>query len=522
MKNPIPFFSSAAAFSLLIRAALAVEPSPLFADHAVLQSGRPVPVWGTGAPGEKVTVCFKDISAEATTGPDGSWKAELPALKAGDKGELIFEGANKVTSTDVLVGDVWLCSGQSNMEWNLDRALDAEKELAVANYPEIRHFKVAHVSLDKPVKTLKGEWVVATPATAGKFSAVGYFFATYLQEKNKMPIGLLDVSWGGSPIETWLSAEALASRPELAIVTERWTKYLNDAYPQLRKDYDEKQVAWKQREKEAKAAGKPFTDKPLKAPDSPGTQKALSGGFNGVTNPVIPYALKGILWYQGEHNTVTNPTEYAGLLETLAADYRAKWNDPKLPFLYVQLANYRGSRSMPRHWAIVREQQQKAQIPPPSGLTTAVDIGNPESVHPLNKREVGRRLSLLAFEKVYGNPQGVSSGPVFKEMVVEGNRVRLKFETFGSPLVLRPPTVEGPSFEVSGADQKFQPATAVIDGSDVIVQSDQVAQPAQVRYLWFNTPAAVLFNQAGLPAFPFRTDHWPEPVSAKKPLDSAE
>jgi len=505
-------FIAVAAFGLLATSVFAVQPVPLFTDHAVLQSGKPVAIWGKGAPGEKVTVRFKEASAQATTGTDGNWSVELPALKSGDSGDLVFEGANTVTSKDILVGDVWLCAGQSNMEWLLSRSKDGDKEVAAADFPQIRHFKVKHFSLEKPTKQLEGQWMVCTPQNAGNFTAVGYFFATYIQAKLKQPIGLLDVSWGASPIETWLSDEALNSKPELAVIRERWSKYLTDEYPGMLKAF---QDATAEQKKNPPAPGATPPKIPRK-PDSPGTQKVPSGGFNGVMNPVIPYTLKGILWYQGEHNTMTYPGEYASLLETLIADLRAKWHDPELPFIFEQLANYHGSNSMPTNWAVVREQQEKVLEIPHTGMGVGIDIWLPnETVHPLNKREIGRRLSLVGLDKVYGVPT-LSTGPVFKGQTIEGNKVRLKFDTAGSKLVLKAPTVPGPSFEVAGKDQKLHPAEAILDGPDIIVQSKDVAEPLTVRYLWVNAPAAILYNEAGLPAPPFRTDTWQEPPPGKK------
>ena len=484
--------------------ARAAEPSPLFTDHAVLQGGKPVPVWGKGKPGEKVIVRFGSVSAEATAGPDGRWKAQLPALKYGDAGELVFEGENRVVSHDVVVGDVWLCSGQSNMEWLLSRTKDAEKDVAAANFPWIRHFKVKHFSLEKPTKELEGQWMVCDPQNAGNFTAVGYFFATYIQEKQKQPIGLLDVAWGASPIETWLSAEVLV-QPGFEVIPRRWNKYITEEYPVLKKAFDEAT---------ANAKNNPPGARLPRKPDSAGTQKVPSGGFNGVMSPVIPYTLKGILWYQGEHNTSTYPQEYASRLEALITDLRTKWNDPSLPFLFVQLANYRGDRKRPTNWPVVREQQQKVLEVPGTGMAVAIDNWLPnETVHPLNKREIGRRLSLVALDKVYGVPT-LHAGPAFRSQTIEGNKIRLKFDTFGSPLVLKAATVPGLSFEIAGGDNKLHPADAVLAGQDILLSSKDVPEPLTVRYLYTNAPAAILYNEAGLPAAPFRTDNLPEP-----PLD---
>ena len=490
--------------------------APLFTDHAVLQQGKPVPVWGRAAPNEKVTVAFRDQVVAATAGADGRWMVYLDALKPGAPAELVVSGQNTIRLQDVLVGEVWVCSGQSNMEFrvwgppgDVYRANHADEEVAAANFPLIREFKVDRAVAAQPAGTARGAWVVCSPATAGAFSAVGYFFARDLFERLGVPVGIITAAYGGTSIESWMSDYALKSNPGFAVVDQRWAEALV-GWPEKLAAYH---VAVARQEKEdaaEKAAGpakyaaylkaRPWIPPPA-SPESPDAPRSL---FNGMINPLLPWALRGVLWYQGEGNT-GRPVEYRALFEAMIRAWRAHWGQGDLPFYWVQLANYDGGDGRGTGWARLREAQAQALALPQTGMAVAIDIGEPDNIHPRNKQEVGRRLALIARHHLY-NISGDWTGPTFASAGREGAAMRVRFDHADGGLVAhaRPPD----SFQIAGADHRFVPATARIDRDSVIVSAPAVTAPVAVRYAWTNAPDANLFNGAGLPAAPFRTDDW--------------
>jgi sialate O-acetylesterase len=456
---------------LVLTAAAAPVPAGLFQDHAVLQRDKPVPVWGRADPGEHVVVSFAGQTVGATTGDDGRWIIVLAPLAASAAGaDLTITGKATVTLHDILVGEVWLCAGQSNMEFTVDnhnavyRVENAAAEVAAANFPGIRQFKVGRRAAAAPTDLLAGDWRPCTPATAGQFTAVGYFFARDLHTRLGVPVGLINCTWADTPLEAWLSPAALA------------------AFPGFRN-------------------GHPVPGAPPGRED-PWVPAAL---FNGMVHPVIPAAIRGILWYQGESN-VGRAAAYAEQFPALITAWRSHFGQGDLPFLWVQLANFAaGSSPAGGQWAALREAQAKALALPATGQAVAIDIGEPHNIQPRNKQEVGRRLALIAKAQVYGIPVE-ASGPVFDGAVPEGRALRVHFLDAGEGLTAAGKPLQ--ALEVAGADRVFHPAKALIQGDSILVSSPLVPQPVAVRYAWSNAPEANLFSGTGLPAAPFRSDSW--------------
>ena len=479
--------------------------APLFRDGAVLQRDKPVPVWGTADAGEKVTVAFGGQSVSTTTGADGRWIVTLDALPAqATPAELVVTGKNTVAVRDVVVGEVWLLSGQSNMEWSVARSMNAKEEIAAANNPLIRHFKVARNVATEPQTQAGGTWNATTPETVGGFSAVGYYFARDLQRRVDVPIGLINSSWGGTPIEAWMSPLALASNPAFAVVNERWAATLA-SYPQRKTAHDEAVAKWEADRAAAQAAKQPFTRNRPGDPAGPGHPSTPTSLFNGMINPLVPYALRGALWYQGESNA-PRAAEYHALFAAMITHWRKHFGQGDFPFLWVQLANFKvNNDATGQTWAYLREAQTETLSLPATGQAVIIDIGDPNDIHPTNKQEVGRRLSLIARHQVYQQP-GDHSGPVFERAAREGATLRVYFKYADNGLTAADKPLQ--AFELAGPDRKFYPAKAVIERNTVVVSAPEVTEPVALRYAWSNDPGANLFNGAGLPAAPFRTDTW--------------
>jgi len=442
-------------------AGAAVRLPAVFGDNMVVQRGAPVKVWGWADKGEEVTVSLAGQTAKARAGDDGRWQVALEKLDAGQPLEMTVQGAsgNPLTLKNLVVGEVWVCSGQSNMEMGITACLNAKEEVAAAEYPQIRLFKVLRVKAASPADDVKGEWTPCTPKSIvkggwGGFSAAAYFFGRALHKELNVPIGLIDASWGGTPAQFWTSRKALEASPTL---------------------------------------------KSLAAGES-------SCLYNGMIAPLVPFAIRGAIWYQGESN-LSQAFLYRTLLPAMIADWRAAWGQGDFPFGVVQLAPFRYNGQNPANFAELCEAQwMTAQSTPNVGLAVTLDIGNFADIHPKNKQEVGRRLALWALAKVYGRDI-VYSGPSYKSMAVEGGKIRLHFDHVGGGLV----AADGKplrEFTIAGADQKFVPAEASINGDSVVVHAAEVAEPVAVRYAWRDTPEANLANREGLPASPFRTDRW--------------
>ncbi len=365
--------------------------APLFTDHAVLQCDKPLPVWGRAEPGEHVTVEFKGQAVGATTGNDGRWIVYLePVPASAEPAELVVTGKNTLKVADLLVGEVWLVGGQSNMEWDVAHANNAAKEVAEANFPLLRHIKVEHaIADDGPHDTAKTSgWQAATPATAGTFSAIGFFFGRDLVRKLSVPVGIVNCTWGGTPIEAWMSGAALQGTAAWATVKVRWQKDLAESV-ERKANWPREYEAWKQAEEHAKAT-KTKNVTPYPRPNrGPGSPYAINVLFNGMMAPLQPYALRGFLWYQGESNWA-QPGEYADLFPAMIRAWRAGFGLGDAPFYFVQLAAYsQGDDPTHRGWAYLREAQTRALALPAVAMVTAIDIGDPKDIHPRNKQEVG-------------------------------------------------------------------------------------------------------------------------------------
>lgn len=604
----------------------------IFSDNMVLQQGKPVPIWGWAAPGDSVHVVFRGKQYGATADGLGKWQLRIDPSPAGGPYELTVRcGTSLRRFVNVLVGEVWLAAGQSNMNFRMSNVLNAAAEISAADFPEIREFATPNRVSRVPLEDLAdGSWRVCSPQDVGDFSAVAYYFARALYLDRKVPVGIIHTSWSGTICESWISAEALHAIPEFRNRVEREVYDNRDDWQRLqsvadsvgrvrerlfqepgpgleagahRPDFDDTawqsvsypvspaamglpgyRLLWLRKEVELSCdaarrdlslcLGKVMTgsivyfngreigrhrwdgiyeyaipaglakpgrnviavkllsewgngrlgdarsDPSLSSRDgevcislrgawrcnavleprlpvAKGLSNNLSCMYNTKIAPLEPYALRGFLWYQGEGNS-GRPDEYGRLQPALISDWRARFGQGRLPFLFVQLPNIaRG------HWAEFRQVQSESLAVPGVGMAVAIDVGDPYDIHPVNKRPVGERLYLRARELVYGDRNGVFQGPCPDSVWVERREVRLRFRSVGAGLVSR----DGEplrAFEVAGADSCFHPATARIEGRQVVVRCEEVAEPRCVRYAWSSDPAVNLYNREGLPAGPFR------------------
>jgi sialate O-acetylesterase len=479
-----------------------VRLNPLFTEGMVLQRGLRVPIWGTASNGEKVTVRFRRQEVSATP-ENGKWMVHLEKLEPGGPFELTVEGKNKLTFKNVLVGDVWICSGQSNMEMSVRSSADFEKNVNQSTSARLRLFTVAKNPSVVPQDRLAGSWMECNPNTVGNFSAVAYFFGRDLEKALNIPIGLIHTSWGGTPAESWTSREALLAEPSLKYLVDNTEKSLRD-YPEKIDQYI--QDLQKYKAKVADALAK-HHDVP-QVPQLNNAGKNAWGAdslFNGMIHPLVPYGIAGAIWYQGESNA-GRAFEYRTLLATMIKDWRKAWGQGDFPFLIVQLAPFQRIKQEPGEsdWAELREAQLLMTKKLPNvGIAVITDVGHETDIHPVWKEPVGARLALAA--RALGNGEKIIySGPVYKEMKVENNRIVLSFEHGGGGLVAKDGPLVG--FTIAGEDHVFHKANAEIQGDKVVVWSSQVQAPVAVRFGWAAFPVVNLFNKEGLPATPFRTD----------------
>ncbi|QDU62498.1 hypothetical protein Pan216_33650 [Planctomycetes bacterium Pan216] len=504
-KSKLPALALVAVALLSQSAALADIKTPaIISDRMVLEQGRPVTIWGTADEGETVTVSFQgqEKAAKAT---GGRWTVTLDPLVAGGPETMTIKGKNKLVIRDVLVGTVWVCSGQSNMEWPLRSTEGAETAISKANNPNLRYFKVKRTALDAPADDVEGEWVNATPENAPGFSAVGYYFGHDLQRALGIPVGLIEASWGGTPAEAWVSKEAIDARHR--DIASAYAKAL-EAYPKAKARYDKAYEQWKKdvaaREKDPKL---PMPRKPY-LPMGPENPRRPSALYNGMIAPLIPYTIQGVIWYQGESNA-GRAFEYKKLFPNLINDWRTQWKQGDFPFLFVQLAPFQKKSSKPTEsgWAELREAQRLTSIKVPNtAMAVTTDVGDENDVHPRMKQPVGSRLALAARKLAYGE-KIPHTGPTFKSVEIRGDTATITFENTAGGLVAKDGPLKG--FSVAGADRVFHNADAKIVGDSVEVSSKEVPHPTAVRYGWASYPDVNLWNKAGLPASPFRTDDFP-------------
>ncbi|MEO7414964.1 MAG: sialate O-acetylesterase [Opitutaceae bacterium] len=485
---------------LLISVALAdVKLASPFTDHMVLQREMPVPVWGWADAGEKVTVRFAGQNASATAGADGTWRVDLAALSTSAESRyFVVTGKNTITLNDVLVGEVWLGSGQSNMDFSVSKKvksfaglINEEAEIAAANHPQIRMFVGQAQKAFTPQPAVGGQWLVCSPETVPGFSAVGYLFARELQKELKVPVGIMVESFGASCAHAWIRREAMLENPAFKAVLDKFDEQVKAHVPMTAAG----QAQQKEAAAKAKAAGQRA---PAGRRDPVQDQHNPTVMFNGMIAPIVPYAIRGVLWYQGE--SITAPKElFPRWNDLLVTDWRKLWGR-ELPFYAVQLAALDNSSNSPQ----VREWQTEILKLPNTGLAITIDIGDPKDVHPHHKAPLGDRLARLALANTYGRKMEFS-GPRVEDTTLERGAVRIEFSHCEGGLVAKDGELK--TFEVAGPDGKYFPANAKIEGKTLLLRSPEVPAPIAARYAWSNYPeGANLSNSSGLPAAPFRTD----------------
>jgi sialate O-acetylesterase len=477
-----------------------VKPNQLFSDHAVLQSGMPVPVWGTADPGEKVTVTLGKRRQSTTASADGRWMVKLGKLTPGGPFVMNITGKNTVTINDVLVGEDWVGSGQSNMAFTVSVKAasfagmqDEDKEIAAANYPQLRIFMATTRKSYEPQSDIQGEWKIATPENAPAFSAVAYLFGRNLNQALKQPVGMVVVAFGASTAESWISRPVVSVDPEMKPMLTHFDDLYNFYRTHPGATTDQAPPA------PQTINSRPGKPGPLRDPVQDQHQPTVL--YNGMLHPIIPFAMRGVIWYQGESivGGKAGVALYPHVMETLVKSWRAEWGEGDFPFYCVQLPPLKNTSNNP----MVREGQARLLALPNTGMAVTLDVGDPANVHPKNKEPVGDRLSRIALANVYGMKVEFS-GPVYKSARAEGSNIVVSF-THADGLAGK----DGPLqwFQVAGADGKYVDAIATVQDTTVVVHSDQVSAPVFVRYAWDNYPqGANLMNGAGLPAAPFRTD----------------
>lgn len=487
-------------------AAAKVKPHALFSDGAVLQQGMEIPVWGTADAGEAIVV--KLAGQERTTSAkDGKWMVKFDKLTAGGPHELAIECPHeKVTIKDVHIGEVWIASGQSNMQWPMSASADPEKNIAGANNPRLRLFTVPRLATDQPQTEVDARWAVCTPESVKDFSAVAYYFGRHLQHELGVAVGMINTSYGGTPAEAWTSRQKMLSLDLLKPLVDQ-DDALIAAFPEAQKKYKEELAKWEQAVKEAEAAMQTKPTKP-QPPVGPGNPHRPNGLYNAMINPLVPYAFRGAIWYQGESNA-GRAWQYRTLLPAMILSWREAWGQGEFPFYIVQLAPFMQIVDQPGDsaWAELREAQLLTSLHvAESGLAVITDVGDEKDIHPKQKEPVGVRLALWALAKEYGK-QLVYSGPLYQNQKIDDGKIVLSFAHVGDGLEARDGDLRG--FAICGADGKFVNADAKIVDNTVVVTSPAVKQPTAVRYGWANYPLGNLWNKSGLPASPFRTDDFP-------------
>lgn len=533
----------------------------IFGDHMVLQCAMPVPIWGTASPGSRVTVNIAGQTVLTYADSDGYWMLRLAPLQVSSAPQSMTvvetDGAGKHLSSlevhDVLVGEVWLAGGQSNMAYSLNAMEGSDAFLSAADNSQLRLFNVAHATAAEPIGLHPGQkpgdvaasWHASDAHSAASFSAVGYLFAAELQKALHCPIGIISSNWGGTPIKTWMSLDAFSASPQLAPFVDEYQKAFEIhqqvlAHPDMESDYQAAEKLWRQqvgdpydaamkRWFQAQATGadpgprptperpEPQNPDPTGMPNSETRPQTPSISWNAMFAPLIPYALRGVLWYQGEAN-VSQYHEYGLQLRTMVESWRGKWAEPDLEFLCVQLPGF-GVNEEKSNLAHLREQQASVLRLPHTGLAITWDVGDPGNVHPASKVDVAHRLALLARGEVYKEPVE-DSGPTMHSVDLSGSEVHISFDHVASGLIISQapwaahdaqtiPTDELLGFKIAGTDGVFHSANATIEGDAVVVRSPDVPAPRYVRFAWDNTPRANLYNSAHLPAAPFRTDSEP-------------
>lgn len=473
----------------------------IISDHMILQQNAKVALWGWASPGEVVTVTnsWNKKAVKATADASGKWLTYIYTTKAGGPFTLTFTGNNTITVNDVLLGEVWLASGQSNMEFFIVKT-SSSSYTGVTNYnevikdaehPDIRTIDVPNKVADEPQTDFKGVWKPCTTKTIDTFSAVAYFFAREINKATGYPVGIINATWGGTPAESWTRKEVLQSDTNFVPILERYQKAL-EVFPQENEKYKQAVEKWKADTSKSKGAAP-------RGPMGPTHNHSPAKLYNGMIAPVVPYTLKGAIWYQGESNA-ERAFQYRRLFPAMIKNWRDDFKNAKLPFYFVQISPHRSQN------AEIRDAQLYTyRTVANTGMAVTTDNGDSLDIHPRNKELVGKRLSLWALRNEYGKKDIVVSGPLYKSMKVEGNKIRISFD-FDKGLTAKDGELQ--EFTIAGDDQIFVPAQAKIEGNTIVVWSDAVQDPKAVRFAWRNIPKPNLYNAAVLPASPFRTDSW--------------
>lgn len=492
-----------------------VELPDVIAGSMVLQQGRPIPIWGRAEPGEAVTVTFAGQKRTVVTGADRTWRVELGKLGASTEPRtMVIAGKNKVELSDVLVGEVWLVSGQSNMQWRLPESENGEAATAAANHPKIRLFNVSREVAFKKKQGKLGEWLACAPESVKEFSAAGYYFGVELEKALKVPIGLINSSYGGSQAEAWTPVEYLNASADLKPTVER-TKIWDEERPRVREQYAEAIRKWREADTTRAAGARPSPSPSV--PDALRDYRVASSIYNGMIEPLMPFAIRGAVWYQGESNE-SRAEQYGILLPVMIRSWRERWGQGDLPFGIIQLPNYRQPKPQPEEsaWSFVREAQRRTALyTRNAGLIVTIDIGVANDIHPRNKLDVGKRMSVWALGEVYGHR--VLGPPMVVRADVKDGKVVLTFDNAGSGLKIKSGE-KLEEFSLAGDDKKWHWAEARIVGRNKVeVFSPGVSDPKAVRYAFNSNPRNPnLTNDSGLPASPFRTDDWPDPTAGKR------
>ncbi|MEX2578088.1 MAG: sialate O-acetylesterase [Verrucomicrobiales bacterium] len=484
----------------------------IIGDHMVLQRDLANPIWGWAVPDADVTVSIADQEHQAKADKDGKWRVELTPM-AGSHHALrmtVASNGETLVLSNIVVGEVWVCSGQSNMQWPVNQSNDPDLEKATADYPNIRLVTVPQVGTQELQDDFEGQWEICTPNTVGDFSAIGYFFGRQLNQALGVPIGLIDNAWGGSAAEAWVKRDILEKDGRFDDYLDSWKKN-EETF-----DYEEALAAWEKAAAEAKEAGKPAPRRPrniLAGQHRPGNLWA------GVLNPIIGFGIRGTIWYQGESNAA-RAYQYDDLFSLMISEWRKSWGQDDFPFYWVQLADFKDEADEPGEsdWAELREAQSNTLSLPNTGQAVIYDLGEGRDIHPRDKQNVARRLARLALAKDYGWDVPHLS-PTFQSMEIKGDKAILIFENVGSTLYTFD-THEAEGFAVAGDDKVWHPATGkILDKNRVEVSSEAVPEPVAVRYAWADNPVANLQSREGLPVAPFRTDDWPQTTDPENTSD---
>ncbi len=522
MRHASAIYTRCLVLTLMVASVLAATKSAtadvrlpaIFTDHMVLQQGQENRIWGWADPGEEVTVSIDGAMHKTAAGKDGRWQTRLQSLAVLPPGKsltLTVQGKNAIEVRDVLVGEVWICSGQSNMAFSVAQATDGDLETKTANFPRMRLISVPQVGTQQPQDDFRGKWEVCTPDAAAQFSAVGYFFGRQLHQTLDVPIGLIDNAWGGSACEAWIRRDILEADAKYAPLLERWA--------QIEKTFDaeKEQAAYQVKLKEWREVAAKARAERKQPPPQPRFNNTLVGNhrpaniYCGVLKPTIGYGIRGAIWYQGESNA-PRAYQYRELFPLMIQSWREEWGQGDFPFYFVQLADFRAEKSEPveSDWAELREAQTMTLSRlPNTGQAVITDLGEGKDIHPKNKQDVAKRLARWALARDYGFSGLEYRSPEYKSMEKQGSKIVVTLDHVGGGLAPFD-FAELTGFTIAGADKKFVSAQAKLIGADKIeVSSDAVAEPAAVRYAWADNPVCNLYSKEGLPVTPFRTDDWP-------------